>query len=32
VIGVAADEHDDGVNAKAPAIVYWPLEQTNFLG
>jgi predicted permease len=25
VIGVAAGEHDDGVERKAPAIAYWPL-------
>jgi predicted permease len=25
VIGVVADLHDDGIDQKAPAIVYWPL-------
>jgi predicted permease len=25
VIGVVADERDDGVEKKAPAVVYWPL-------
>jgi predicted lysophospholipase L1 biosynthesis ABC-type transport system permease subunit len=25
VIGVVADTHDDGLDRKAPAIVYWPL-------
>jgi putative ABC transport system permease protein len=30
VIGVAADLHDDGVDQKAPGIVYWPLLQKNF--
>ncbi|HEX6545928.1 MAG TPA: ABC transporter permease [Bryobacteraceae bacterium] len=30
VIGVVADEHTDGVEKKAPAIVYWPLFQKNF--
>jgi predicted permease len=29
VIGVAADLHDDGVDRKAPAMVYWPLIQKN---
>ena len=32
VIGVVADERDDGVDQKAPAIVYWPLLQKNFEG
>lgn len=30
VIGVVADLHDDGVDQKAPTIVYWPLLQKNF--
>ena len=30
VIGVIADLRDDGVDQKAPAIVYWPLIQNNF--
>jgi len=30
VIGVVADLHDDGVDQNAPAIVYWPLLQSNF--
>jgi predicted permease len=30
VIGVVADLHDDGVDQKAPRIVYWPLLQRNF--
>ena len=30
VIGVVADLRDDGVDQKAPAIVYWPLLQKNF--
>jgi predicted permease len=29
VIGVAADLHDDGVDRKAPTMVYWPLLQRN---
>ncbi len=29
VIGVVADLHDDGVDHKAPAVVYWPLLQKN---
>ena len=32
VIGVAGDEHDDGISQKAPCIVYWPLLVTNFWG
>jgi predicted permease len=32
VIGVLADLYDDGVDRKAPAIVYWPLWQRNFNG
>jgi predicted permease len=30
VIGVVADLRDQGVDQKAPAIVYWPLLQKNF--
>jgi putative ABC transport system permease protein len=30
VIGVVADLHDDGLDQKAPGIVYWPLLQKNF--
>jgi putative ABC transport system permease protein len=30
VIGVVADEHDDGLDRKAPAIVYWPLLMKGF--
>lgn len=30
VIGVVADLHDDGVDQKAPGIVYWPLLRKNF--
>jgi predicted permease len=29
VIGVVADLHDDGVDRKAPTMVYWPLLQRN---
>jgi hypothetical protein len=32
VIGVVADLRDDGVDHKAPTIVYWPLLQKNFEG
>jgi putative ABC transport system permease protein len=32
VIGVVADLRDNGVDQKAPAIVYWPLLQKNFEG
>jgi predicted permease len=32
VVGVVADEHDNGVNAKPPTVVYWPLERANFWG
>lgn len=32
VIGVVADLRDDGINQKAPAIVYWPLLQNHFEG
>ena len=30
IIGVVADEHADGVDKKAPTLVYWPLFQKNF--
>ncbi|HXE11146.1 MAG TPA: ABC transporter permease [Bryobacteraceae bacterium] len=30
VIGVVADEHTDGIEKKAPTIVYWPLFLKNF--
>jgi putative ABC transport system permease protein len=30
VIGVVANEHDDGVNQEAPAIVYWPYYMNRF--
>ncbi|MBV9508092.1 MAG: ABC transporter permease, partial [Acidobacteriia bacterium] len=30
VIGVVADERDDGLNKKAPAVVYWPYVQKEF--
>jgi predicted permease len=32
IVGVVADERDNGVDHKAPAIVYWPLMQKNFEG
>ena len=32
VIGVVADERDNGVDQRAPTIVYWPLLQKNFEG
>ncbi len=32
VVGVVADLHDDGVDQKAPAIVYWPLLMKHFGG
>jgi len=30
IIGVVGDVHDDGVNKKPPACVYWPLLQARF--
>jgi predicted permease len=30
IIGVTADVHDDGVDQKATAIVYWPMTATDF--
>jgi predicted permease len=32
VIGVVADLRDDGVDQRAPSVVYWPLLQKNFEG
>ncbi|HEY3444458.1 MAG TPA: ABC transporter permease [Paludibaculum sp.] len=32
IIGVAGNEHDNGVHEKAPAIVYWPLLVDHFWG
>ena len=32
VIGVVGNEHDDGVDHKATAIVYWPMLIENFWG
>ncbi len=32
IIGVAGDLRDNGIDKKAPAIVYWPLLQKNFEG
>lgn len=32
VIGVVADERDNGVNQKAPAIVYWPVLVNDLWG
>jgi predicted permease len=32
IIGVVGDERDDGVNQKAPAIVYWPFLVKEFWG
>ncbi len=30
VVGVVADLRDDGIDQRAPAIVYWPLLIKNF--
>ncbi|MCW5979194.1 MAG: ABC transporter permease [Bryobacteraceae bacterium] len=30
IVGVAGDERDDGVDRKAPAVVYWPLLVKDF--
>ncbi len=30
IIGVVADERDDGVDQKAPSIVFWPMMMDNF--
>jgi predicted permease len=32
IIGVVGDEYDDGVQAKPPAVVYWPAMLRNFWG
>jgi predicted permease len=32
VIGVVADLRDNGIDQKAPAVVYWPLWQKNWAG
>jgi putative ABC transport system permease protein len=32
VVGVVGNERDDGVDQKAPAIVYWPMLLSNFWG
>jgi predicted permease len=32
IIGVVGDERDNGVNQKAPAIVYWPMIVKEFWG
>ena len=32
IVGVAGNEHDDGVDHKAPAVVYWPILLENFWG
>jgi predicted permease len=32
VIGVVGNEHDNGMNQKAPTIVYWPMLIRNFWG
>jgi predicted permease len=32
VVGVVSDERDDGVNQKAPTVVFWPLLMDNFSG
>jgi putative ABC transport system permease protein len=30
IVGVVADVHDDGVQGRAPATVYWPVLMSNF--
>ena len=30
IVGVVSDERDDGVDKKAPTIVYWPLMVRHF--
>ena len=30
IVGVVGDEHDDGVNQKAPTIAYWPVMMDEF--
>ena len=32
VVGVVSDERDDGVDKKAPTIVYWPIMMSQFEG
>ena len=32
VVGVVANEHDNGVHEKAPTVVYWPVMLRNFWG
>jgi predicted permease len=32
IIGVVANEYDDGVQTKPPTIVYWPILMKNFWG
>ncbi|MBV9611512.1 MAG: ABC transporter permease [Acidobacteriaceae bacterium] len=32
IVGVVAEEHDDGPDRKAPYIAYWPLRMHNFFG
>jgi putative ABC transport system permease protein len=32
VVGVVNDERDDGVQEKAPKVVYWPMAMKNFWG
>ena len=32
VVGVVADVHDDGLDKKAPTIVYWPVLMKEFEG
>jgi predicted permease len=30
IIGVVADEHDDGLDQAAPEVIYWPIINRNF--
>jgi hypothetical protein len=32
IVGVVADERDDGVQEKAPTVTYWPLAMNHFWG
>ncbi len=32
VVGVLQDVHDDGIDQRSPAMVYWPLWQKNWAG
>ena len=32
IVGVVANEYDDGVQAKPPKVVYWPVLMKNFWG